>query len=656
MHSGTWNDPALTIALALAAGMIAHAVARHVKVPGIVLLLATGVLLGPDVLDVVRPATLGGSLHDLVGFAVAVILFDGGMNLNLERLRREGRSIRQLVTVGALVTAVLAALAARGTLGWSWTTSILFGTLVMVTGPTVITPLLRRIKVKQRVATVLEAEGVLVDAIGAIVAVVALEIAIGPPSSTVAFGAWHVLSRLLFGALLGAAGGLALATLLRFEKAIPEGLESVFTLAVVLLLYQGSNAVVPETGIVTAVAAGLVVGNARAHVVAELREFKEQLSVMLIGLLFVLLAADVRLAEVAGLGWAGVALVAALMLVVRPLNVLAGTWGTDLTWREKAFLCWLAPRGIVAAAISSLFAQTLQEEGIAGGSELRAMVFLVIAATVLVQGLSGGLVADLLGLRRASNRGYVILGANPLGRALAGALRETGEEALLIDSNPQACGEAEAEGFRCLHGSGLDRDVQERAELDTRAGCLGLTTNEEVNLLFARQARKDFKVPRAWVALRRGHLGINEDAVHRIGGHVLFGEPQAIDLWTLRLEQGEASVESWLCDGAGSLFLPSDRDLAPHLLPLAVRRGRSVLPVDEELELQKGDLLSLAIAREGRAEVLDRLASQGWRPVDGEPGRQPSVTSPAEADPRPEIRREEIRRPEIRRAEPGART
>ena len=620
MHSGMWRDPALAIALALAAGMIAHTLARHLKVPGIVLLLATGVLLGPDVLDVVRPASLGTSLHDLVGFAVAVILFEGGMNLNLERLRREARSIRQLMTVGALVTTAGAALAARWIMGWSWTLSILFGTLVMVTGPTVITPLLRRIKVKTRVATVLEAEGVLVDAIGAIVAVVALEIAIGPPGGSVAFGAWHIVSRLLFGSLFGAAGGLAIAALLRFEKAIPEGLESVFTLSFILLLYQGSNAILPETGIVAAVAAGLVVGNARARVVAELRELQEQLSVLLVGLLFVLLAADVRMGEVAGLGWAGAGLVAALMFVVRPLNVLAGTWGTDLTWREKTFLGWLAPRGIVAAAVSSLFAESLEQEGIAGGSELRAMVFLVITATVLIQGLSGGLVANLLGLRRPSNRGYVILGANALGLALARALGQTGEEVLLIDSNPRACAEAEAEGFLTLHGSGVDHGVQERAELDTRAGCIGVTTNEEVNLLFARQAKKDFKVPRVWVALRHGHLGIDEDAVHRFGGHVLFGQPRRTERWRLRLEQGEAAVEGWIYNGAKTSRLAGG-DVGQRLLPLAVRRGRSVLPVDEELEFQKGDLLSVVIAGQYRSEVVSWLSSQEWEPADGEEGR-----------------------------------
>jgi Trk K+ transport system NAD-binding subunit len=251
------------------------------------------------------------------------------------------------------------------------------------------------------------------------------------------------------------------------------------------------------------------------------------------------------------------------------------------------------------------------------------MVFLVIAATVIVQGLSGGIVADFLGLRRPSNQGYVILGANALGRALARVLGETGEEVLLIDSNPQACAEAEAGGFLTLHGSGADREVQERAALDTRAGCLGLTTNEEVNLLFARQAKKDFKVPRVWVALRRGHLGIDEEAVHRVGGHVLFGEPQAVDRWRLRLEQGDAAVETWRYDGEKPSSGLVDRDLDLLVLPLAVRRGRSVLPVDEELNFQKGDRLSLVVAREGRSEVLSGLTGKGWKVAANEEGALP---------------------------------
>ena len=197
------HDPAFNVGLALAVGMLAQALARHLRVPGIVLLLAAGVLLGPDLLGIVHPESLGDGLQMLVGFAVAVILFEGGMNLNLSRLRREALSIRRLATWGAVVTAIGGALAARLLLGWDWTLSALFGTLVIVTGPTVINPLLRRIRVKPSLATVLEAEGVLVDAIGAIIAVVALEVALSPSGQSLALGSWHLLSRLGFGAILG---------------------------------------------------------------------------------------------------------------------------------------------------------------------------------------------------------------------------------------------------------------------------------------------------------------------------------------------------------------------------------------------------------------------------------------------------------------------
>lgn len=612
MEHAAFQDPALTIALAAAAGMLAQTVARHVRIPGIVLLLATGLLLGPDGLGAVRPGTLGESLHSLVGFAVAVILFEGGMNLRVDRLRSEARSIRQLITLGALVTAAGAALAARLILRWDWEISILFGTLVMVTGPTVITPLLRRIKVKERVATVLEAEGILVDAIGAITAVVALEVVISPDLSFAA-GAWPLLSRLGSGALLGVAGGLVITALLRIERLVPEGLESALTLALAIALFQGSNALMPESGILSVIVAGIVVGNSSSRALVEMREFKEQLTVLLLGMLFVLLAADVRVAQVQSLGWAGVATVLALMFVVRPLNILAGTMGSELTWREKGFLAWLAPRGIVAAAVSSLFAQTLEEEGIAGGEALQAMVFLVIAATVVLQGLTGGIVASWLGLRRPSNTGYVILGANGLALAVGRVLGLSGEEVIFIDSNQDACDAAEGEGFRTLHGSGLEPAIQETAELDTRAGCLGLTSNEEVNLLFARRCRKDFKVPRVWVAVRRGHLGVSQEVVRRLGGHLLFGRPEEIVAWTSRLESGEAGVESWVKAGKSSDGrLP---DLDGLLLPLAVQRGKRVFPVDESVSFRSGDRLYAAVVEGRRQEIAAGLRETGWEPA-----------------------------------------
>jgi len=396
------TSAAFTFAVALAAGMVAQVLGRHLRIPGIVLLLLAGVLLGPDVSGIVQPQTLGSGLGIIVSAAVAVILFEGGLHLDIGRLRREAVTIRRLVTLGAAVTAVVATFAARFLMEWPWQVAIPFGTLVVVTGPTVITPLLRRIRVNRNLHTILEAEGVLIDPIGAIIAVVALEVVLAQELGTAARGLLGIPTRLLFGLATGVVGGFAMAKLLQIENLVPERLESILILALLLLLNEFSNAVMPESGIMAAPVAGMVVGNLPSGARSSLKEFKEQITIMLIGLLFVLLAADVRIAEVTGLGWRGVATVLVLMVVARPLDVAASTAGSALTWRDRAFIAWLGPRGIVAAAVASVFAHELTGAGITQGIELRALVFLVIAATVLLQGLSGGLAASLLGVRRRS--------------------------------------------------------------------------------------------------------------------------------------------------------------------------------------------------------------------------------------------------------------
>jgi NhaP-type Na+/H+ or K+/H+ antiporter len=614
-----FDNASLSVGLALAVGMLAQALARHLRVPGIVLLLGAGVLLGPDVLDVVRPATLGVGLPALVGFAVAVILFEGGMNLNVRRLRREARSIRQLVTLGALVTLIGGALAARLILGWSWSLSALFGALVIVTGPTVITPLLRRIRVTHKVSTVLEAEGVLGDAVGAVVAVVVLEVVISPSFQSFARGPLDLLTRFGTGLGIGVLGGAVIALLLRRRHVIPEGLENVLSLAMAVLVYQASEAFVGESGVVAVTAAGFVVGNQETHALDDLKEFKEQLTLMLIGLLFVLLAADIRLAEVQALGWPGIYTVLALMLIVRPLNVIAGTYGSGLAVREKAFLAWLAPRGIVAAAISSLFAQSLDEAGIPGGGDLRALVFLVIAITVSVQGLTGGLVARLLKVSRPSRQGYVILGANDLARVIARGLSRGGQEVVLLDSNPDACRAAQAEGLRVLHGSGLNEGILLRAGLDGRAGALAVTPNDEANLLFARSARQNFRIESVWVGLRRGHLSVSEDMVHKIGARLLFGRRRHTDLWTLRLERGLATREVWQVSASDTEAPPLEEVLS--LLPLLVRRGGALRPMDEQFRLRPGDEVELLIFEEKRESAQEWLRGQSWQPVKEPPAQ-----------------------------------
>jgi NhaP-type Na+/H+ or K+/H+ antiporter len=599
-----WNDPALTFALALAAGMTAQVLARHLRIPGIVLLLLAGVLLGPDVAGVVRPQTLGAGLQIIVGAAVAVILFEGGMHLDLVRLRREALTIRRLVTVGAIVTGVGGALAARYVMGWEWRVAVPFGALVIVTGPTVITPLLRRIRVTHKLHTILEAEGVLIDPIGAIIAVVALEVVLAQELSTAARGLVGIPTRLIFGALAGAAGGFVMAKLLASERFIPEGLESVFTLALLLGLYATCEAVLSESGIMAAPIAGMVVGNMPARLSRELEDFKEQLTVLLVGLLFVLLAADVRLSEVTGLGWRGVLTVLLIMTVLRPINALASTAGSDLTWRERAFIAWLGPRGIVAAAVASLFAAELAHAGIAEGIELRALVFLTIASTVVVQGIGGGFVAGLLRVRRPSDIGYLIAGAHGLARALGTALRRAGEDVVLVDTDETEVIAARSAGLTSILGNVMDESVLAQADIEARRGIIGLISNEGISLLAVEKARREFRVKTAHVAVRPGRTGVPFERLHASGARLLFGGEADIQYWSAAAASGRAGVSAWRYIGAAETSLSASLgETTPTqlFLPLTTQRGTHAVPVDEQTRLRRGDIVSV-------------LAAESWTP------------------------------------------
>ncbi|WP_225414221.1 cation:proton antiporter [Stigmatella hybrida] len=610
----TAHSPALSVALALVAGMLAQILARHLSVPGIVLLLAAGVVLGPEALGLVQPASLGGALHVLVSFSVAVILFEGALSLNLRRLQKEVTVIRQLVTVGALVTAAGGALAGHWIMGWGWRNALLFGTLVMVTGPTVINPLLRRIRVVRPVETVLEAEGIFVDAVGAITAVVALEVALRPPSEALSTFLRELALRWGVGLGLGLVAGVLIARGLKSERWVPEELNNVFSLSLVLGLFQISGALAPDSGVVAVIMAGLVVGNAGVTVRRELLVFKEQLTVLLIGMLFVLLAADVRLREVVALGWRGLLTVGLLMVLVRPLAVAVSTRGSKLSWRERGFIAWLGPRGIVAAAVASLFATRLEAGGVEGGPALRALVFLVIGMTVVLQGLSGGWVAGLLGVRRSAPGGYVLLGANGLGRLVGRALRAAGARVTLVDVGTEACRRAEQEGFQVLFGDGLEERTLLRAQPEGREGFVGLTLNEAVNLLFAQKVRELDRKVRPVVALHRGHLGVRKEHAGE-HGRVLFGDERNLDQWATWSDKGQILLERWrlVAPQVGSSAPSAEGALEELLLPvLLLREGRAQL-YDNAAVPVGGDAVDYAFHTERAEAARAWLEAHGWR-------------------------------------------
>lgn len=621
MEHLTFSNPALTITLGLAAGILAQSIAHHLRIPGIVLLLITGILLGPDVGGVIQPETLGSALGIITGFAVAVILFEGGLNLKIQRLKRARRAIKQMITIGGAVTLVGGMLTTRWFFGWDWRTSILFGTLVMVTGPTVINPLLRRFKVKSNISAVLEAEGVLLDAVGAVVAMVALEVALSPKAGPVATAVMFA-TRLGFGTLVGLLGGVLLVTLLKRRNVVPEGLENVFTLCLVLAMFQGANVLLPESGIVAVTVAGVLVGNFQTYIQRELAEFKEALTVMLIGMLFILLAADVRLYEVYALGLPGIITVLVLMFVVRPINVVVGTFGTRLNWREKCFIGWIGPRGIVAAAVASLFAVELNTYGIAGGNELRALVFMVITVTVLSAGLTGGAVAQILDLRRPSNSGWVILGANELSRATAKILLENNEEVICIDDNPDVCRAAEKDCTRVIFGNGLKTHNLLRAEIDTRAGALAITGNEEMNLLFIQKVREETKLLHIFMALQGQYERVTVDMVHQTGSQVMFGSSCDVDFWSSCIRKGMVNLERWQVQETGMHTdkgienAPGDPFLSDNSgLPLTVQRNGRQFPVGDSTRFRNGDEVAYIVLVKNAEKAHEQLQAMGWQRI-----------------------------------------
>ncbi|MDP6978911.1 MAG: sodium:proton antiporter [Myxococcota bacterium] len=608
--------------IALAAGVLGQSIAKHLRIPGIVILLGLGVGLGPDGLSWVEPQALGTGLFDIVELAVAVILFEGGMNLELSRLQRSQRAIRRLVTWGAIVTGIGATVAAHELLGWSWLLAAMFGSLVTVTGPTVVGPLVGELRLRPRVATVLEAEGVLIDPIGAILAVLVLEVALAPDTDTLAIGGRAVLMQLGFGAFMGLAGGVLLGGLLRVKRLVPDGYENIVALASVLLLFVASNMVVPHSGILAVPIAGVVVGNAGSRVDRDLREFKDQLSVLLIGLLFVLLAADVRMAEIQSLGAAGALTVAALVFVVRPINVALCTAGSDLTVRERMLVAWVAPRGIVAAAVASISAVGMADHGMAGGDALRAMVFLTIAGTVVLAGFTAKPLAVLLGVRLPGRDTVGILGIPGLGLMLGEALRDAGQTIVFLDANPQHCRQAEDAGFNVVFGNALQDRTLQRARFELVGTTIGVTGNDALNRSFVTTAAEHFNVPRGLAAQRR------DDVDSEVEG--LFKRPHDVERWDVRIRHDMVVKEEWQfvaepepapepeSEPTGMTAVRSGE----RFVLLFVTRGKRGFPTTRSYEPKAGDLVTVVIHTQELEEAHAELRERGFEPASEKPPAQ----------------------------------
>ncbi|MFT0531958.1 cation:proton antiporter [Castellaniella hirudinis] len=476
-------------------GMIAMAaqwLAWRIRVPAILILLLSGIAVGPVAGWLEPDALFGPLLFPIVSLAVAVILFEGSLTLEFHQIRGMKQVVRRMVSGGLILTWAVAAIAVHVFLDFPWDLAILFGALTCVTGPTVIAPLLKTVKPVAPVAHALRWEGILIDPIGAILAVLSYDLMMAlRANETLGHALWSLGATSVAGLCFGVAMGWLLEILLR-RAWIPESLVNLSVLAFVFTTFALSNTVQSESGLLAVTVMGIWLANRPGVPVHDILEFKETLSQILLSALFILLAARVAPAQLFDLGWPALAVLACMLWIGRPLKVLYATWGSKLTWRERALVAWIAPRGIVAAAVSALFALRLETLDVPHAGKLLPMTFLVIIGSVILQSLTARPVARLLKVTEPDRVGFLIAGANPVARAIGQALHEQGVPVRLCDSDWYSLSKARMMGLPTYHGSPVSEHAQRNLDTGGLGRLLALGTRDHVNQLIMVRGRDDF--------------------------------------------------------------------------------------------------------------------------------------------------------------------
>ncbi|MBU0673404.1 MAG: cation:proton antiporter [Proteobacteria bacterium] len=537
-------DKILVLAAVVFGGVLCQWGAWRIKMPAILFLLVAGILAGPvfNLLD--SDALFGDLLFPFISLSVAVILFEGSLTLKYHQIVRLRGVVQSLVSVGVVTTWLITATVTRYALDFPWSLALLFGAITVVTGPTVIVPMLRTIRPKASVANILRWEGIVIDPIGATLAVLVYEFILAGSNGR-AFGHTLVSFAMLLsvGLLLGSLAGYLYGLVLRSHW-LPEYLHNVATLALVFMVFAFANHLQHESGLLAVTVMGIWLANMKDVPVDEILDFKESLSVLLITVLFIVLAARLDADLFLSLGWRAIFVFLAIQFLARPLSVMVASLGSGLSWPERHLLAWIAPRGIVAAAISAFFAIKLEETGYSQAGLLVPLTFLVIIGTVVLQSATAGPIAVWLGVAEPDPKGVLIIGANHIAQALAKALKREGFRPLLVDSSWSKISKARMEGLETYFGEPVSEHAERsldlvgignmlalsaRGPLNT-AACMHYRMELGYNSVFALQttATGDLTEERKASSHRRGHLLFNRDVTYSsLAG--LFGKH-----WNLR--------------------------------------------------------------------------------------------------------------------------
>ncbi len=492
-------------------GILAQWLAWRIKIPAILPLILIGLIVGPlsslvteDGHKLLEPMYnekynqgifRGEYLFYFVSLAIGIILFEGGLTLKRKEISGVGPVILRLITIASTINFIGGGFAAHFIMQLSWPISFLFSGLIIVTGPTVIAPILQNIPLKRNVSTVLKWEGILIDPIGALVAVLVFEF-IQSADGGVEFTS-HALIQffqiILIGLALGALAAWTLSILIKREL-VPHYLLNVFTLAFVLGVFVFSNIIATESGLLAVVVMGTVLGNMNMPQLKQILSFKESLSVLLISMLFILLAANIDIADMKLISknWRSFALFGVVAFVLRPIAVFMSTRNTELKLEEKIFISWVGPRGIVAAGIASLFGITLTKSGVEGAEYITPLVFMIVLGTVLINATTARFAAIWLGIFQKESNGILLIGASAASRVVGRYLKDNGRHVILIDSNASNIDKANQAGLEAFEINIYTDDLAEKLELLDMGYLLAMTSNADVNKFAVRRYQKIF--------------------------------------------------------------------------------------------------------------------------------------------------------------------
>jgi len=489
--------PMLELASLIILGILAQWLAWYFRLPAILPLILIGLAVGPvsslflpdgaKWLEPVYDPKTGYGLFPneylfyFVELSIGIILFEGGLTLKMREVREVGPTIWKLISLGAAITFVGGALSVHYLMGLNWQLSSLFAALIIVTGPTVIAPILRNLPLKPKVATVLKWEGILIDPLGALVAVLVFDFIISGQGGAFTLRAFESFLRIL---IVGVSLGFTAAHFLRFmlkHKLLPHYLINVFTLALVLGVFVASDQLEHESGLLSVVIMGMVLGNLDTKELSYILDFKESLSILLISMLFILLSANIDVEQILLLqDYRALGLFLLVIFVLRPLSVFISTHGSSLTIGEKAFISWVGPRGVVAAGVASLFGLKLMGK-MPGAEYITPLVFMIVAGTVLLNATTARFVAQWLGVALEEREGVLIIGANKAARLIAKYLQEHGNKVILLDRSASLVEKAKREGLTAIREDVFSEDLIDHPELLNVKMVLAMTGSSDVN-------------------------------------------------------------------------------------------------------------------------------------------------------------------------------